>query len=150
MKCPSCKNPLREKGAGGMTLDVCYGGCGGIWFDATELERVSASAASTLHTIWNVPVSDVKLTEPRLCPRCPELILERKWFSDLKKVEIDQCAKCGGIWLDAGEFTRIYEEIKGAKTAPPHWASAIAAAAACVQANLSSPGRSPSGSQQHA
>jgi hypothetical protein len=30
MKCPSCKNPLREKGAGGMTLDVCYGGCGGI------------------------------------------------------------------------------------------------------------------------
>jgi hypothetical protein len=25
MKCPACKNPLREKGAGDMTLDVCYG-----------------------------------------------------------------------------------------------------------------------------
>jgi len=120
-------------GTGGMTLDVCYGGCGGIWFDATELDRVSASAATTLHTIWNVPISNVKLTEPRMCPRCPELILERKWFSDLKKVEIDQCAKCGGIWLDAGEFTRIYEEIKGAKGTSPLWAIAMADAAALVE-----------------
>ena len=133
MKCPSCKNPLREKGAGGMTLDVCYGGCGGIWFDATELERVSASAASTLHTIWQVPVSNVKLTEPRMCPRHPEQILTRKWFSDSKKVEIDQCPICGGIWLDAGEFTQIYNEIKGAKIAPPGWATAMAEAAALVE-----------------
>jgi len=101
MKCPACKSPLREKGAGGMTLDVCYGGCGGIWFDAAELERVSARAAATLHTIWNVPVIQVKLTEPRPCPRCPEQILERKWFSDSQKVEIDQCPQCGGVWLDA-------------------------------------------------
>jgi len=49
----------------------------------------------------------VKLTEPRLCPRCPELVLERKWFSDLKQVEIDQCPKCGGVWLDAGELEEV-------------------------------------------
>jgi hypothetical protein len=133
MKCPSCKNPLREKGAGGMILDVCYGGCGGIWFDATELERVSASGATMLHTIWNVPTSNVKLTEPRWCPRCPDLVLERKWFSETKLVEIDQCPKCGGIWLDAGEFTRIYDEIKGAKATSPLWAIAMAEAAAVVE-----------------
>jgi hypothetical protein len=133
MICPSCKNPLREKGAGGMILDVCYGGCGGIWFDATELERVSASAAATLHTIWNVPTSNVKLTEPRWCPRCPDLVLERKWFSETKQVEIDQCPKCGGIWLDAGEFTRIYDETKGAKVASPLWAIAMAQAVATVE-----------------
>jgi hypothetical protein len=141
MKCPACKNPLREKGAGGMTLDVCYGGCGGIWFDATELERVSARAATSLHTIWQVPVSPVKLTEPRMCPRCPEQVLDRKWFSDLKKVEIDQCPRCGGIWLDAGEFSRICEEIQGAKIAPPGWAAAMAEAAALVDQKL---GRSQS------
>ncbi len=116
-----------------MILDVCYGGCGGIWFDATELERVSASAATTLHTIWNVPTSNVKLTEPRWCPRCPDLVLERKWFSETKQVEIDQCPKCGGIWLDAGEFTRIYDEIKGAKVASPLWAIAMAEVAAAVE-----------------
>ena len=135
MKCPSCKNPLREKGAGGMTLDVCYGGCGGIWFDATELERVSASAATTLHTIWNVPISDVKLTEPRLCPRCPELILERKWFSDLKKVEIDQCAKCGGIWLDAGRIHPYLRRDQGRQDHPAPLGLGHGDAVACVQAN---------------
>jgi Zn-finger nucleic acid-binding protein len=143
MKCPACKNPLREKGAGGMTLDVCYGGCGGIWFDAAELERVNARAATTLHTIWNVPVSNVKLTEPRQCPRCPEQLLERKWFSDAKKVEIDQCPKCGGIWLDAGEFSRIYDEIKGAKVTSPLWAVAMAEAAAIVE-KLPAAGDAPS------
>lgn len=115
-----------------MTLDLCYGGCGGIWFDATELERVTARAAATLHTIWQVPATHVKLTEPRVCPRCAGQVLDRKWFSDSQKVEIDQCPQCGGVWLDAGEFTRIYDEIQGAKTAPPGWAKAMAAAAAAV------------------
>ena len=130
---PILQESAARKGAGGMTLDVCYGGCGGIWFDASELERVSARAATTLHTIWNVPVSNVKLTEPRWCPRCPELVLERKWFSDLKQVEIDQCPKCGGIWLDAGEFSRIYDEIKGAKVTTPLWGLAMAEAAKVVE-----------------
>jgi uncharacterized protein len=132
MKCPACKGPLREKAAGDMILDMCYGGCGGIWFDATELERVSARAATTLHTIWQAPAADLNLTEPRMCPRCTEQVLDRKWFSDLKKVEIDQCPKCGGIWLDAGEFSRIHDETKGQKVAPPGWASAMAEAAAAV------------------
>jgi len=136
MKCPACKGPLREKSAGGMTLDICYGGCGGIWFDPTELERVDARAATTLHTVWVDPYKKVVLTEPRLCPRCPNQVLDRRWFSETKEVEIDQCAKCGGIWLDAGEFSRIYQEIKGARTAPPGWAAAMAEAAAVVEARL--------------
>jgi Zn-finger nucleic acid-binding protein len=139
MICPACKNPLREKGAGGMTLDICYGGCGGIWFDASELERVTPQAAATLHTIWQTPVNPKKLSEPRLCPRCQGLELERKWFSDLKKVEIDQCKKCGGIWLDAGEFSRIYEETQGSRIAPPGWAKAVAEAAALVSQTLNRP-----------
>lgn len=137
MKCPACKGPLREKGAGGMTLDVCYGGCGGIWFDSTELERVDARAATTLHMVWQAPHKKVVLTEPRICPRCPDQILDRRWFSIAEKVEIDQCPKCGGIWLDAGEFTRICEEINVAKVSPPGWAVAVAAAAAVIKLKTS-------------
>jgi len=138
MKCPACKNPLREKGAGGMALDVCYGGCGGIWFDPAELESVNTRSATTLHTVWQAPPhKQVVLTEPRFCPRCPDLVLDRRWFSAAEKVEIDQCPKCGGIWLDAGEFTRVYEEIKGAAVAPPAWAAAMAEAAALVAAKSS-------------
>jgi Zn-finger nucleic acid-binding protein len=133
MNCPACKNTLREKAAGGMTLDICYGGCGGIWFDAVELQGVTARAAASLHTIWQIPHSDVKLTEPRFCPRCAGRVLDRKWFSNARQVEIDQCPQCGGIWLDAGEFTRIYEEIKGSKVSSPLWAVAMAEAAAVIQ-----------------
>jgi Zn-finger nucleic acid-binding protein len=115
-----------------MTLDLCYGGCGGIWFDKKELENVSARAATTLHTVWQVPVGKVNLTEPRYCPRCPGQVLDRKWFSPLQKVEIDECPGCGGIWLDAGEFSRIYDEIQGAKVAPPGWATAMAEAARII------------------
>ena len=126
-----------------MTLDFCYGGCGGIWFDPQELERVNARAATTLHTIWSVPTTKVKLTEPRMCPRCPDQLLDRKWFSDQEKVEIDQCPKCNGIWLDAGEFSRIYGEIQGAKRTPPGWATAMAAAAAEVEQENSGPQSPP-------
>ena len=135
MKCPSCKNPLREKNAGGMTLDLCYGGCGGIWFDAAELERVSVSApaATTLHTIWQIASSNAQPAETRLCPRCPEQVLERKWFSDVKQVEMDQCPKCGGIWLDAGEFSHIYEEVKKSRETSPLWARAMSEAAELVK-----------------
>lgn len=125
MICPACKSPLREKSAGGITLDVCYGGCGGIWFDAAELQQVDARAATTLHTIWTLPVSSVKLNEPRMCPCCAGQVLDRKWFSDRKQVEIDQCPICQGIWLDAGEFTRVYDEMKGAKVMTPLWAAAM-------------------------
>jgi uncharacterized protein len=137
MKCPACKGPLREKGAGGMTLDMCWGGCGGIWFDPAELERVDARAATTLHTVWQAPNKKVVLTEPRICPRCPGQVLDRRWFSAAGKVEIDQCPECRGIWLDAGEFTRIAEEIKVAKVSPPGWAVAMAEAAAIVKLKLS-------------
>lgn len=133
MKCPSCKKELRQKGAGGMTLDVCHGGCGGIWFDQGELNRVSALGSASLHTIWQLKRGPAKLTEPRMCPRCPEQILERKWFSDAKQIEIDQCPICGGIWLDDGEFSRIYKELNAAKIAPPGWAQAIADAAAAIR-----------------
>lgn len=130
MKCPACKNALREKSAGGMTVDICYGGCGGIWFDQRELDRVDARGAATLHTVWRDLKKPVAFTEPRLCPRCTDQVLERRWFSDQKRVEIDQCLACGGVWLDEGEFSRIHQEIQGARIAPPGWIAAMAQAAA--------------------
>jgi Zn-finger nucleic acid-binding protein len=138
----ACKSPLREQSVGGMTLDVCHGGCGGIGFDAKELERASAREATTLHTIWTVPISHVQLTDPRLCPRCPQQRLERKWFSDLQQVEIDQCPQCAGVWLDAGEFNRIYQESKRARLTSPLWMAAMDVIAA-FEAKPSKPGNAP-------
>ena len=71
-----------------------------------------------------------------MCPRCPDQALERKFFSDRKEVEIDQCPKCNGLWLDAGEFTRIYKELQGVKVTTPMWAAAIVEATRAVHRHI--------------
>jgi ribosomal protein L37AE/L43A len=37
------------------------------------------------------------------CPKCGEALKERSF----RKISIDQCAGCGGIWLDSGEIEQI-------------------------------------------
>lgn len=137
MKCPACKKPLREKNVAGMTVDICHGGCGGIWFDATELHRVDARAAATLHTVRQHGHVEPAAAGPRSCPRCLDQVLARRWFSEAKSVEIDQCGKCDGVWLDDGEFSRLTAELKVPKLSPPGWAVAIAQAATAIRADPS-------------
>jgi hypothetical protein len=37
IECPVCSNVMTKMEAEGVTVDVCAGGCGGIWFDWFEL-----------------------------------------------------------------------------------------------------------------
>jgi hypothetical protein len=37
------------------------------------------------------------------CPKCGEPLKERSF----QKIQIDQCAGCHGIWLDAGEIEQV-------------------------------------------
>ena len=45
MFCPSCQNTLRERERDGVLLDVCPG-CGGVWLDRGELEKLTRSERS--------------------------------------------------------------------------------------------------------
>ena len=40
-----------------------------------------------------------------MCPACGETLVT----FELEGIEIDQCQKCGGVWLDAGEIDEILE-----------------------------------------
>ena len=39
MKCISCSSELKTLSFNSIVLDVCQDGCGGIWFDAGELDK---------------------------------------------------------------------------------------------------------------
>lgn len=96
-----------------MKLDVCEGGCGGIWFDAQELKRVereNAGAADLQIQVSPDPAVPVDHSIKRGCPRCDGMKLKRHFFSAKRQVEVDQCPNCGGYWLDAGELEKIHEE----------------------------------------
>jgi len=113
MKCPACFNNLTEIQVGSLKVDVCQGGCGGIWFDAFELQKVDEEeevAGGHLLDIQRGENVKVDPNRKRDCPRCEGIKLKRHFFSAKRLVEVDECPNCAGYWLDAGELARIRAE----------------------------------------
>jgi hypothetical protein len=113
MKCPACDYDLTELELGGVKVDACHGGCGGIWFDAFELERVDEQRevpSQHLLRVQRDPNLRVDHSRKRACPRCEGVKLKRHFFSAKKQIEVDHCPNCAGYWLDAGELEKIRAE----------------------------------------
>ena len=110
MKCPACFNQLKQVQIGSLVVDVCEGGCGGVWFDAFELQRVDEEqelAGERLLEIRRDERIKVDPARKRECPRCEGIKLKRHFSSAKRRVEVDECPNCGGYWLDAGELAQI-------------------------------------------
>jgi len=101
MLCPRCRTiQIVEKHSEkhGLKLDLCPQ-CRGIWFDKGELERMLAVAVKKL----KAPISaDTRGLE---CPKCGGALYNFDYPGT--KIAVDMCKKCGGIWLDGGEFNKI-------------------------------------------
>lgn len=113
MKCPACFNELTQTQVGSVVVDICQGGCGGIWFDAFELERVDEEEEAAGELLLNIRRDEQITVDPnrkRECPRCSGIKLHRHFFSAKRRVEVDQCPNCGGYWLDAEELAGIRAE----------------------------------------
>lgn len=110
MNCPACGNVLQEITIGDVEVDVCQGGCGGIWFDNFEIKKFDEpheSAGEELLDIERDESITVDHTKRLKCPKCDEVVMMRHFFSVKKQVEVDECPGCGGFWLDAGELLKI-------------------------------------------
>jgi Zn-finger nucleic acid-binding protein len=113
MKCPACFNALQEIQVGSLRVDVCQNGCGGIWFDAFELEQADEEAEAVGEPLLHIerdPRIVVDFSRKRECPRCEGIKLHQHFFSAKRRVQVDQCPNCGGYWLDAGELAQIRAE----------------------------------------
>ena len=92
MKCPACFHPLTQVQVGSLQVDVCQGGCGGIWFDAFELQRVDEERESAGEPLLQIQRDERVLVDPsrkRECPRCPGIKLQRHFFSAKRRIEVD-------------------------------------------------------------
>jgi Zn-finger nucleic acid-binding protein len=114
MTCPACSRELREATAGVLVVDVCDGGCGGIWFDAGELRRVDEAHEPVDGRVLDIERDSALVVDHdarRACPRCPEAtVLMRRFTSVDRRVAVDECPGCGGVWLDAGELAEVRSE----------------------------------------
>lgn len=110
MKCPACGNELKEMTAGDVTVDICKGGCGGIWFDWFELKKFDEpheAAGEALLEVERPQGVSVDHSKRLNCPKCDDIVMMRHFFSIKKAVVLDECPGCAGFWLDAGELGQI-------------------------------------------
>jgi Zn-finger nucleic acid-binding protein len=112
MDCPVCKVELVNVSVGKVLIDACLNGCGGLWFDQMELRKFDEP-----HEAFDEKLLKLENTRPQSirpkklrCPRCETIVMMRHFFSIKRNVEVDECAQCGGVWLDAGELDAIRSE----------------------------------------
>jgi Zn-finger nucleic acid-binding protein len=99
----------------GVKLDVCMEGCGGIWFDWQELRKtdeVHEADAQFIEKLGQSKTTKIDLKKQLNCPMCEGVVMVRRFWSTKRQVEMDECGKCGGMWLDAGELTHIHSLFK--------------------------------------
>jgi Zn-finger nucleic acid-binding protein len=112
--CPACGHALSTKTVGDLTVDVCAGGCGGIWFDNQELQKVDNSSETLGDQLLDIPVDphvQVDQTQRYHCPKCEARPIMMRHFESVKRrATVDQCPSCNGYWLDAGELRTIRGE----------------------------------------
>lgn len=110
IKCPACHNGLTERTVGSINVDVCEGGCGGIWFDNHELKKVDNARESSGEALLDIErngAAGASANGKRMCPRCDDQPMMQHFASPQKEVEVDECPGCGGTWLDCGELALI-------------------------------------------
>jgi len=131
MKCPACFNELTEFQVGNLTVDACQGSCGGIWFDAFELQKADEEGEAAGEPLLHIQRDERIVVAPsrkRECPRCAGVKLHRHYFSAKRRVEVDQCPNCAGYWLDASELALIRAEKSHAAVAGQAGQSSISQA----------------------
>ena len=113
MKCPACGNAMKETQVNDIKVDVCEGGCGGIWFDWFELKKVDEPNEAPGNDLLGVSRNESVVVDhevQRTCPKCDGQIMWRHFASVKRQVAVDECPSCAGFFLDYGEFNTIRDQ----------------------------------------
>ena len=107
MKCPKCDSEtLYEFSVREVAVDRCSS-CNGIWFDAQELSQLLAEEARHVAALLRGSAHDEASGKSRFCPRDAAKLL-RVYSAMERSVVLDACPICRGIWLDRGEFDKLF------------------------------------------
>lgn len=120
--CLSCGKTLSEVSIGDIKVDACMDGCGGVWFDQSELARVDnpgeAANDTVLQRLLSLPGSPAPADRQKMCPRCSTKLKPHS-FRGQAEILIEECYGCGGVWLDGGELQAIRQNAGAQKSLGP-------------------------------
>ena len=124
MKCPRCTSLLRSIEYDGVQSEVCSN-CKGEWLHAGELQKIvqhhdevfSHEEIASLDAVNKQIFTAEKDDHDELnCPHCEGVRMEHFNYGDTSGIILDKCPKCGGIWTDNEELTKVEEVVDGWKT----------------------------------
>jgi len=118
MRCPACENELTSHKVSGVKVDVCQGSCGGIWFYPSQTKKIKSlnpGAGSEVLLFKKGEGVKTYRNSEHPCPNCKTTLLYRHFFSRKFDVEVNQCSKCAGFWVDAGGLSKIMMSTKKEK-----------------------------------
>lgn len=112
MRCPRCDVDLLPSHPDASLPDAealqCPH-CEGHWLEQAALKRLEQTVEVKWWEFRHVPPPAIQ-AELLACPRCEPAPHLLKLVSEQdRKVVMDACAKCHGVWLDGGELKAIRE-----------------------------------------
>ena len=110
MECPSCKNILTKIIKASVQIMACEDECGGLWFSHSQVKRlknIRPGSGTSLLMIKRVDGIKVYRRVEHICPQCKTTLLFRHFFSKELDTEVNQCAKCGGFWIDVAGLAKL-------------------------------------------
>jgi Zn-finger nucleic acid-binding protein len=110
MNCPKCNHEtLTRVLVGELEVNHCNE-CGGLWLDRDELPRLLEADSSTLRDLRRGSDRSGANARRGKCPRCATGLL-RVASAIQRRVTVDKCADCGGVWLDGGELKALLDAV---------------------------------------
>ncbi len=106
MNCPSCSNALSIFSYGGLGIMACQNGCAGMWFDRYEIKKINSNNFRSGRELLKIEQAEgVRMFRnvDHVCPKCEMTLLLRHFFDRKRGLEVDQCSRCGGIWVEMGK-----------------------------------------------
>lgn len=105
MRCPRDGQFLETEVFCGVEIDSCSF-CDGTWLDKGELGTIVGFNQDLLsgEEVKPEDLVDRIPGEKLLCPKCPRSELVPIYYSGEKKIILDQCPTCNGLWLDTNEL----------------------------------------------
>lgn len=110
LKCPRTGTALTKIKVGGISVEFSKA-CGGVFFDNSELQHFNEKDSKrgevlSAHLRQFIPQS-LDLSQRVKCPKCPSVVMMRRFYSHKSKIELDECPSCGGFWFDYGELEQL-------------------------------------------
>jgi Zn-finger nucleic acid-binding protein len=120
MICPRCGLELQLMTLVDVPVHECTQ-CHGVWFERGELEQTADQTAPDLAWMDFEMWKDQELfnvAESALACPADGQGMAAIHYGDTGVV-VDHCVKCGGVWLDAGEFENLIHALKDEAAAMP-------------------------------